>query len=186
MADHRYEIRLSGSGGQGLILAGIILAEAASIYDGKEAVQTQSYGPESRGGASKSEVVISDSEIDYPKVISPDLLLAMTQQAFDSYIDSLKPDGVGVIDSFFIEKPGDTKKRIVALPLTTMAKEVTGKTIAANIVALGAIVAVSNVVSVKAIEAAVLARVPKGTEEMNLKALRAGFEAVRNLTTDVH
>lgn len=176
MKDNRYEIRLSGSGGQGLILAGIILAEAASIHEGKEAVQTQSYGPESRGGASKSEVVISDTEIDYPKVTSPNLLLAMTQEACTKYLSDLKGDGVAILDSTFVEK-WEKSPNVVALPLTTIAKETTGKTIVANIVALGTITAISGVVSKEAIEKAVLARVPKGTEEVNLKALHAGFDA---------
>lgn len=179
MEDKRYEIRLSGSGGQGLILAGIILGEAACVFEGREAVQTQSYGPESRGGASKSEVVVSDTEIDYPKVTSPDLLLAMTQEASDKYIGDLKPDGVAIFDTTFVERV-PSGPHVIALPLTTIAKDITGKTIAANIVALGAIVAMSGVVSRKAIEKAVLARVPKGTEEMNLKALRAGYNAVHN------
>lgn len=179
MKDNRYEIRLSGSGGQGLILAGIILAEAASIHEGKEAVQTQSYGPESRGGASKSEVVISDAEIDYPKVTSPDLLLAMTQEAADKYIGDLKEGAVAIVDSFFVEKWPESPN-ILALPVTTIAKEATGKTITANIVALGIITALSGIVSRESIEKAVLARVPKGTEEINLKALHSGFDAVNS------
>lgn len=188
MKDNRYEIRLSGSGGQGLILAGIILAEAACIYDRKEAVQTQSYGPESRGGASKSEVVISDSEIDYPKVIAPDLLLAMTQESCDKYIGDVRGGGIAIIDSFYVRSVPPGVENVMSLPLTAIAKETTGRTIVANIVALGAITAISKVVSSEAIEKAVLARVPKGTEEMNLKALRAGFEAVGRAgsTTDEH
>jgi len=182
MKDNRYEIRLSGSGGQGLILAGIILAEAASIHEGKEAVQTQSYGPESRGGASKSEVVISDTEIDYPKVTSPNLLLAMTQEACAKYLNDLKDDGIAILDSTFVEKWKESPN-VIALPLTTIAKETTGRTIVANIVALGAITAKSGIVSKEAIEKAVLARVPKGTEEINLKALHAGFEAAGKATS---
>jgi len=182
MKDNRFEIRLSGSGGQGLILAGIILAEAACIYEGKEAVQTQSYGPESRGGASKSEVVISDQEIDYPKVTSPDLFLAMTQEACNGYIRDVKPGGIVILDEFFVETwPKDVDARVYALPLTKLAKEAAGKTIVANIVALGAIAALSGIVSREAIEKAVLARVPKGTEEMNKKALAAGFEVVEKM-----
>lgn len=177
MRDHRYEIRLSGSGGQGLILAGIILAEAACVFSGKEAVQTQSYGPESRGGASKSEVVVSDAEIDYPKVIAPDMLLAMTQESCDKYLGDLKSDGIAILDSFHVHDIPDTAQKVVALPLTQMAKDTTGKTIVANIVALGAITVLSGIVSKEAVEKAVLDRVPKGTEEMNLKALRSGFEA---------
>ena len=185
MNNSRYEIRLSGSGGQGLILAGIILAEAACIHDGKEAVQTQSYGPESRGGASKSEVVISGEEIDYPKVTSPDLLLAMTQEACDKYAGDLKHDGIVLVDSDLAQNCASADGHVYSLPLTATAREVTGKTIAANIVALGAIVALSGVVSRMAVETAVLARVPKGTEEMNLQALRAGFDAVAGAQTEV-
>ncbi len=89
----RYELRLAGKGGQGMVLAGQILATAAAVYDGKEAVQSQSYGPEARGGASKSEVIIANEPIDYPKVISADLLLVMSQEACDTYYYDLKPEG---------------------------------------------------------------------------------------------
>lgn len=181
MKEDRYEIRLSGSGGQGIILAGIILAEAACIFDGREAVQTQSYGPESRGGHSKSEVVISNVEIDYPKVVSPDLLLAMTQDAFDSYCSRIKPGGIVIVDSGFVKRLADVDGRLLALPITAIAKEVTGGVISANIVALGAISAASGVVSRESLEKAVVARVPKGTEEKNLAALKAGFDAVESM-----
>ncbi|MGD0753404.1 MAG: 2-oxoacid:acceptor oxidoreductase family protein, partial [Anaerolineales bacterium] len=94
----RTEIRLAGEGGQGMILAGIILAEAAAIYDGKMAVQTQSYGPEARGGASKSEVVIAAGEIDHPEVLSADVVVTLSQEAFDKYADSVKPGGLLIVD----------------------------------------------------------------------------------------
>lgn len=106
---NRYEIRLSGSGGQGLIVAGIILAEAAGIHDGKYVCQTQSYGPEARGGASKAEVVISEEEIDYPKAIKPDVLLAMNQKACDAYFFDMKPDGMLVVDSTFVKQLPTTR-----------------------------------------------------------------------------
>ena len=109
MDEKRIEIRLSGSGGQGLILAGIILAEAA-IIDGKNAVQTQSYGPEARGGASRSEVIISNGSIDYPKVSKSDILLALTEEAVIKYKGSLKEDGLLILDSS-IEKPECPYKR---------------------------------------------------------------------------
>ena len=176
MKNDRYEIRLSGSGGQGLILAGIILAEAASILEGRNAVQTQSYGPESRGGASKSEVVISREEIDYPKVTCPDLLLVMTQEACDKYIGDLKKDGIAVLDTSLIERLPDNGK-YYGVPITKIAKESVGKAITANIVALGVLTAISNIVGRESLEKAVLARVPKGTEEINRKALEAGFAA---------
>lgn len=177
MKDDRYEIRLSGSGGQGLILAGIILAEAASILEMRNAVQTQSYGPESRGGASKSEVVISSEEIDYPKVTSPDLLLVMTQEASDKYIGDLKNGGIAVLDTSLIERMPENGGRYYGIPITQIAKETVGKAITANIVALGVLTAITGIVKRESIEQAVMRRVPKGTEEINKKALQAGFVA---------
>src|ERR1035437_4658030 len=99
----RYELRFSGAGGQGLITAGIIMAKAASIYEGKQAVQSQSYGPEARGGASKAEGIISDEAIDYPKVTQCDELLAMTQVACDKYSHDLKEGGVLLVDSDLVK-----------------------------------------------------------------------------------
>ncbi len=171
----RYEIRLSGSGGQGLIFAGVVLAEAVGIYDGKFVCQTQSYGPEARGGSSKAEVVISDTEIDYPKAIKPDLLLAMNQSSCDAYFFDLKPKGILIIDSTFVTQLPTT--RAIAIPFTRLAREILGKEIGANIIALGAIAAISGVVSIKSIEAAVMNRIPPGTEEFNRKALEIGIEA---------
>jgi 2-oxoglutarate ferredoxin oxidoreductase subunit gamma len=172
---YHYEIRLSGEGGQGIVLAGVILAEAAAIYDGKNATQTQVYGPESRGGASKAEVIISDEEIDYPKAISVDLLLAMTQAAADKFSHDLKPSGILVLDSSKVRNIPQGEFAVHHLPIIDTAKETVGKAMVANIVSLGVIVGLSKVVSRRAIEEAVLARVPKGTEELNRRALEAGF-----------
>ena len=173
----RYEMRLSGSGGQGLIMAGIILAEAAGVYDGKFACQTQSYGPEARGGASKAEVVISDEEIDYPKAIKVDLLLAMNQRSCDVYFFDLKHEGILVVDSTFVKQLPTT--RAIAIPFTQIARTALKKELVANIVALGAIVTLTGVVSLSSLEAAVLARVPPGSEDLNRKALEAGIEAAK-------
>ncbi len=173
----RCEIRLAGSGGQGLILAGVILAEAAGIHEGKFVAQTQSYGPEARGGASKSEVVISDAEIDYPKAIKPDILLCMNQKACDLYIFDLNPQGTLVVDEGLVTHLPTT--RAAAIPFTRIARQEVGKEMLANIVALGALTALTRVVSLKSLEAAVLARVPKGTEELNKKALKAGVAAAK-------
>jgi len=171
----RYEIRLSGSGGQGLILAGIILAEAAGIYSGKFVAQTQSYGPEARGGVSRSDVVISDEEIDYPKAIRFDLLLAMNQKSCNEYFPDLKPDGILLADSTFVsEVPID---RAITIPFTGIAREKVGKEFVANIVSLGALTEFCPLVSAGSMEAAVLGRVPKGTEALNRTALQAGIEA---------
>lgn len=175
----RYEIRLAGAGGQGMILAGLILAEAAAIHDGKNASQSQSYGAEARGGASNAEVIISDSEIIYPKVTNADLLLCMSQEACDRYSHELKEGGTLIVDSVNVERvPAD---RAYGVPITRIAEEATGERITANMVGLGLVVGLTGVVSRGAIEAAVSARAPKGTEEMNLKALAAGLKKAEEL-----
>jgi 2-oxoglutarate ferredoxin oxidoreductase subunit gamma len=170
----RVEIRLAGSGGQGLILAGLILAEAAVIHDGKNACQTQSYGAEARGGASKSEVVIDTDEIDFPKVIAADALLALNQEAYDHYAHDLKPEGLLIVDALHVRNAPDSKA--IRLPITEVAEQVTGRSITANMVGLGALVGFTGVVSRAALEAAVTARAPRGTAEVNLKALAAGYD----------
>jgi 2-oxoglutarate ferredoxin oxidoreductase subunit gamma len=174
---YRYEIRLSGSGGQGLILMGIILAEAIGIYDGKYVAQTQSYGPEARGGSSKSEVIVSDKEIDYPKVMSLDLLLAMNQRSCDEFYPDLKPEGLLIVDSTFVTQVPTPKA--FQIPFTRIAREKLKREVVANIIALGALSQLTPVVSRKAIESAVLARVPRGTEKLNRDALRAGINAAK-------
>jgi 2-oxoglutarate ferredoxin oxidoreductase subunit gamma len=176
---YRYEIRLSGSGGQGLITAGIILAEAIGIYDGKYVAQTQSYGPEARGGSSKAEVIVSDEEIDYPKAIRLDLLLAMNQRSCDDYYKDLKPGGVLIVDSTLVTQI--PLAQAFQIPFTRLARDQLKKEMAANIIALGAISQLTGIVSKKAIETAVLKRVPKGTEELNRAALQAGFAAARKI-----
>lgn len=159
-----------------MILAGIILAEAAGVYGGKFVCQTQSYGPEARGGASKAEVVIGDEEIDYPKAIQPDVLLAMNQKSLDAYISDLKPGGSLLVDADLVQEV--PLSQVLAVPFTRIAREL-GKTMAANIVALGALAQLTGVVSLESLTAAVLARVPKGTEDLNKKALEAGVRAVK-------
>jgi 2-oxoglutarate ferredoxin oxidoreductase subunit gamma len=173
----RFEIRLGGSGGQGIILMGIILAEAIGIYDGKCVAQTQSYGPEARGGSSKSEVIVSDEEIDYPKAMKPDLLLVMNQKSCDDFYHDLKPEGVLIVDSTFVTQLPTTKA--YQIPFTRIAREKFKREVVANIIALGALAQLTSVVSHKAIEAAVLARVPKGTEKLNRDALKAGIVAAK-------
>jgi 2-oxoglutarate ferredoxin oxidoreductase subunit gamma len=171
----RYEIRLAGAGGQGLILAGIILAEAVAIYDGRNAIQTQSYGPEARGGASRAEVIISDGPIHYPKVMHADVLLALSQEACDKYFFDLKPDGILIVDSGHVERLPSSQA--LRLPIMQMAVEATGRPLTANMVALGFISGLTQIVSRPSLEKAVTARVPKGTAEANLKALAAGWDA---------
>jgi 2-oxoglutarate ferredoxin oxidoreductase subunit gamma len=182
----RYEIRLSGSGGQGLVLAGIILAEAAGIYEGKNVVQTVSYGPAARGGTSRADVVVSDQEIDYPKAMGVDILLAMTQMASDESISDLKPSGVLVVDSQLVGQV--TYPRLVKIPFTQIAREKCGREQMANIVALGALCQLipaipegAGVVTPESMEAAVMARIPKGTEKLNKLAFEAGIKAAEEI-----
>ncbi|MGE5632513.1 MAG: 2-oxoacid:acceptor oxidoreductase family protein [Caulobacteraceae bacterium] len=170
----RYEVRLSGSGGQGLLLAGIILAEGA-INDGKNAVQTQSYGPEARGGASKSEVIIATETIDFPKVRNCDILLALTQKSYEQYNEGLKENGTLIIDTS-VEVAENSAYKTYKVPILDTAAKVLGKPMVTNIVALGAIVGITKIISTDSLEKAVLARVPKGTEELNRKALSLGYE----------
>ena len=173
----RYEIRLSGSGGQGLILMGIILAEVIGVYDGKHVAQTQSYGPEARGGSSKSEVIVSDEEIDYPKAMKLDLLLAMNQKSCEEFFPDLKPEGTLIVDSTFVTQVPTPKA--FQIPFTRIAREKFKREVVANIIALGALSQLTPIVSPKAVESAVLAKVPKGTEKLNRDALRAGMNAAK-------
>ncbi|MDP8225268.1 MAG: 2-oxoacid:acceptor oxidoreductase family protein [Candidatus Lernaella stagnicola] len=169
------EIRLAGSGGQGLILAGIIMAEAAILYDAKNAVQTQSYGPEARGGASKSEVIISEDAIDYPKCEQVDILLSLNQKSLDKYLGDLKKNGVLIVDKDMCEVPTKGEYILFRIPFAVLAQEEIGKSFVANIIALGAIAGLTDCVTRAAIERAVMGRVPPGTEEINRKALAVGF-----------
>ena len=173
------QLRLSGTGGQGLILAGIILAEAA-LLDGKLAIQSQSYGPEARGGSSKAEVLISSNPIHYPKVTTPNVVLAMSQEACNKYTKDLTDDGILITDKLFVDKlPEHFKGKVIELPITHTAKEDLGRALVANIVALGALVKLTGVVSAESLTKAVLARVPKGTEALNEKALALGMGLIQ-------
>jgi 2-oxoglutarate ferredoxin oxidoreductase subunit gamma len=176
----RFEVRLAGTGGQGLILAGIILAEAAAIGAGKNVSQTQSYGPEARGGASKAEVIIADGEIDYPKVIQADLLLAMSQEACDKYGREVKPEGWLIVDSDQVKR-APPHPRVVRVPITRIAEEQIRRKITANIVGLGVIVGLTGIVPQAAIAQAVENRAPPGTKEVNRQALEAGLAIANRL-----
>ena len=175
----RYEIVLAGEGGQGMILAGVILAEAAAVYDGLNAVQTQSYGPEARGGASRSEVVIARGEIDYPKVMAADFLLCMSQEACDKFYSQVKEDAWIVVDSSNVSRVPSLSA--LGVPISDVAEAATGRRITASIVSLGLIGGLTGLVSREALEKAVVDRVPAGSEEMNLQALSAGFAQAERL-----
>lgn len=173
----RYDIRLSGSGGQGIIVMGILLAEAIGVYGGKYVAQTQSYGPQARGGSSKVEIVVSDEEIDYPEAMKLDLLLAMNQVSCDEYYTDLKPEGLLIADSTFVTQL--PVPRAFAIPFTKIAREKLNAEAAANLVAIGALPVLTGIVSPQALEKAIRKRLPRDTEEFNLKALRAGMAAAR-------
>ena len=172
----RYEIRLSGAGGQGMILAGIILAEAVLEEDDLNVTQTQSYGPESRGGASRAEVVISEDIIDYPKVIKPDCLLCLTQEAFDKYGNELKDEGVMIVDERIDTSKADEKikENILSLPIMKTAIEDVGMRLTANIVVLGVIDKYVKQIDSENLKNAIKERVPEDTVELNLKAFEYG------------
>lgn len=175
----KQELQLTGSGGQGLILAGIILAEAA-LLDGKNVVQSQSYGPEARGGASKAEVIISKAEINYPKVKNCDFLLALTQTACDKYIDSLREGGSLILDSNIKNKPNREDIYVYRVPILETANKKLEKSMVANIIALGSLNELAEIVSKDALEEAVLNRVPEGTEIVNRAALDEGMSLIRH------
>ncbi len=184
--DDRFEVRLSGTGGQGLLLAGIILAEAAGIYEGKHVVQTVSYGPAARGGTSRADVVIGSAPIDYPKAMGLNLLLAMSQMACDESIAELKPAGILVVDSGLVNQV--TTTRVVKLPFTKIARDTCGREQMANIVALGALSKMipampggAGLVSAESMEAAVLARVPREWTELNRTAFQEGVKAAEEV-----
>ncbi|MDY6838993.1 MAG: 2-oxoacid:acceptor oxidoreductase family protein [Thermodesulfobacteriota bacterium] len=179
MKEERYEIRFSGSGGQGIVLAAMVLAEAAGIGDGNHVCQTQSYGPEARGGACQAEVVLSKKPIDYPRAMKLDLLLAMNQASCDNYFPDLRPEGLLVVDAGLVDQVPTS--RAVAIPFSQIAEKQLGKKLVANMVALGAMAQLTEIVSPKALESAVMARAPKGTEEMNRRAFQAGIKAAQKV-----
>ncbi|MBN1677535.1 MAG: 2-oxoacid:acceptor oxidoreductase family protein [Candidatus Thermoplasmatota archaeon] len=175
------QIRFSGFGGQGVILMGIVLARAAALYDRpsgedgrprlKNAIQTQSYGPSARGGHSKCDVKISEQEMLYPFVETPDYLVIMSQQAFTKYINERRPDTKVVIDpDMVLERP---KADLYLVPATRAAEDM-GTRIVANIIMLGALRQISDVVSCEALEKALLDAVPKATHDLNKNALLVG------------
>ncbi|MGB9778214.1 MAG: hypothetical protein C0193_02285 [Candidatus Bathyarchaeota archaeon] len=177
----RIEIRFAGFGGQGIIKSGIITATAACIYSGKNAVQTQSYGPESRGGACKSEVVISEEEIDFPKVVEPEILVVMSQHAYNEYAENVKTGGTIILDPDMVPHEKEIKNvKIFKVPATKIAEEL-GRKIVANIAMLGAFVAITGVLDKEAVKESIKVNVPKGTEELNLKAFEKGYEYGKNL-----
>jgi 2-oxoglutarate ferredoxin oxidoreductase subunit gamma len=168
------EVRFGGSGGQGVILMGVILAMAAT-YDHRYVVQTQSYGPEARGGYSRSDVIISDRPIDYPELEQADLLVTLSQEAVSEYAQLLRPNGILIYDSENVTEPPPVAAVSFGVPFTRLAVEETGRRQTANILTLGAVAGMTGVVSVESLQKALMGRVPAGTEDVNSKALARGL-----------
>jgi len=176
MRTAKTEIRLAGFGGQGIILAGSILGKAAALYQGLNAVFTQSYGPEARGGACSADVVLSTGEIYYPKVATPQILVLMSEEAKNTYGGQLSPGATLIIDQDLVNlDQGPEGIRFFRVRATRLAEKL-GRSIVANIVMLGFLVAVTGVVGYEAMEKALLDSIPAGTEKLNLGALKTGFE----------
>ena len=175
----KFEIRLSGSGGQGVILAAIILADAA-IDQGLNAIQTQSYGPEARGGSSKSEVIISNQEIKFPKITNANILLALTQKSYDKYIATLNKDGILVIDES-VNVEMETPYKIYKLPILDTAKNKIGTNMVSNIVSVGVIYALmgGRVINKDVMLKSIIERVPPVTVDKNIKAFEEGIKLIQ-------
>jgi len=175
---NRLEIRLSGFGGQGIIRSGEIVGRAAALYDGRYATFTQSYGPESRGGACAAQVMIADDpvELSYPHLVDPSVLIIMSQGAYNKYVPGFRPDGLLVVDEDLVELDEAAESlRVTGIPATRLAEEL-GRRIVANVVMLGFVAAIADIVSPEAMKKAVLDSVPKGTEELNTRAFETGYE----------
>lgn len=180
----RYEIRVAGSGGQGVILAAVIIGQAAALKEeGLNSVQTQAYGPEARGGASKAEVVIARGEIDYPKAANPDLMVILTQKACDQYAGDAAKGATIILDDFFVQDNPDVDAEIHRLPIVRTAKDVLGREIVTNMVALGAaarVLELKNLMKPQSIRETILENVPKGSEELNGKAFDEGYKLMKD------
>lgn len=184
MMANRREILIAGFGGQGVILAGYILGKAASIYDGKEATLVQSYGPESRGGACKAEVVVAEEQIDYPRTTDPEVMVVMAQEGYHAYAAKRPKECLLIIDEDLVE-PTDEREgmKLLKIPATRLAEQL-GRKIVANMVMLGFLTGVTGIVSVEAMKQSIATSVPRGTEQLNLKAFETGYEYARQFVSE--
>lgn len=175
----RVRMVFSGSGGQGVITAAIILAEAAVLYEGLIAVQSQTYGPEARGGATRSDVIVSGSEIHYPKVIQANVLVCLTQMAYNKYSSIIRPGGLLITDSRFVHTERKVDAQQKELPLYEQVMEKIGKPIVFNICMLGAVIQLTELVKPESILQVIENRIPAGFLEMNRQALQLGIDLAR-------
>ena len=172
----RVRMVLSGSGGQGVITAAIILAEAAVIHEGLNATQAQSYGAAARGGATRSDIIISENEINFPVVTQPNVLVCLTQTTYNSYTADIRPGGILLTDSRYVETARKVDAKQVELPMyDTMMAEI-GKPVVFNITMLGALISITEVIKPKSVLAAIKSRVPKDFIDLNTRAFELGME----------
>lgn len=177
----RVEIRIGGFGGQGIIRTGLILATASCVYGDKNAIQAASYGPESRGGRCKSEVIISDEDIDFPKVEHPDILVAMSQEAYSQYVDDLKENGILIVDPDLVPNQKENlKANLYEVPATRIAEKL-GKKIVANVVMIGAFAAITDLLDAEHLKESIRRNVPQAFVELNLATFEKGYEYGKNL-----
>jgi 2-oxoglutarate ferredoxin oxidoreductase subunit gamma len=172
------DLTIAGVGGQGSILAGVILGSAAVTFDNKYATQTQAYSSELRGGFAVTWVIISDKPVEFPRVTNPDILVAQAQDSIDRFGKVVKPDGLLIYDSDMVQQTPQNIKRQFKVPATSIARNRVKAPVTANMVMLGALCKVSEVVNRKALEEAITGSVPKGKDQMNLAAFDMGFEEV--------
>jgi len=171
----RFRIVMSGSGGQGVITAAVILAEAAVLYEDLTAVQSQAYGPEARGGAARSDVIISDSEIHFPKVIQPNVLVCLTQMAYNKFVPIIRPGGLLITDNRHVTTEPRIDAKQIELPLYNLVMDEIGKPIVFNICMLGALIRLIDIVRPESILKVLEKRVPSNFIGMNQKALDLGY-----------
>ena len=171
----KQQVVLGGFGGQGIIMAGLILGKAAAIFAGKHATFTQDYGPEARGGACRAQVIIDEQEITYPYVENPDVVAVMSQEAYTKYTAGIWPEAVVLTDAELVKANPALPNPVYSIAATRLATEL-GRAAVANIVMLGFVSAVTGVLPVKAVKDAVLDTVPAGTGELNMKAFQAGYD----------
>lgn len=172
----RVRLVFSGSGGQGVITAAIILAEAAVIHEGMNATQSQSYGAAARGGSTRSDIIISDSEINFPEVTQPNILVCLTQDAYNSYSSIIRPGGILLTDSRYVQLTRKVDAKQIELPMYDSVMEKIGKPVVFNICMLGALVNITEVIKPSSVLTAVVAKVPKGFIELNTRAFDLGME----------
>lgn len=153
--------------------------------EGLNVIQSQSYGTEARGGASRAEIILSQDEIYFPEVTNPDILLSMSQQACDKFISSVKDDGLVIIDSTFVKDIPETKAKILSLPITQLTIDKFGTSIMSNVLALGVIAKLTNLISIENLEKAVGNRVPSNSLDINIQALRIGYNEANSLVEEI-